>query len=315
MTEEADRSTLIALAARGSVGGVLMGLANLVPGISGGTMLLAVGVYPRFIRAVAEVTTLRFRVRSLLLLACVVLAAVVAIGALAGVLMDQIVAHCWVMYSLFIGLTLGGVPLLYRMVRPVSATVIVAAVAGILAMAGLTFLQGATGDARPVDAQRQVLLLLLAGAAGGSAMILPGVSGAYLLMVLGQYMVILGAIESALDATADRDWVQLAEEMRVFIPVGVGVVIGVVGVGHLVKLFLDRFRRVTLGFLLGLLLGAVVGLWPFQVLDTVDDRVVRVGFFAPSALLVAASLGLVCVGFAASVLVCRMGAAAEDRPR
>ena len=80
MTDHQQKSTLIALAARGGVGGVLMGLANLVPGISGGTMLLAVGLYPRFIRAVAEVTTMRFRVRSMLLLGCVAIAAVVAIG-------------------------------------------------------------------------------------------------------------------------------------------------------------------------------------------------------------------------------------------
>ena len=53
---------------RGGLGGVLMGLANLVPGISGGTMLLAAGVYQRFIDAVAEGTTLRFRKRSIFVL-------------------------------------------------------------------------------------------------------------------------------------------------------------------------------------------------------------------------------------------------------
>ena len=55
------RGSLTLLAVRGALGGVLMGLANLVPGISGGTMLLAAGVYTLFIQGVAEVTTLRFR--------------------------------------------------------------------------------------------------------------------------------------------------------------------------------------------------------------------------------------------------------------
>ena len=58
-----DASPTMSLALRGSLGGVLMGLANLVPGISGGTMLLATGVYPAFISGIAEVTTLRFRTR------------------------------------------------------------------------------------------------------------------------------------------------------------------------------------------------------------------------------------------------------------
>ena len=113
-------------AVRGGVGGVLMGLANLVPGISGGTMLLAVGIYPQFIRSIAEVSTFRFRLRSVLLLISVVAGAALAIIALADVAKSLVENHRWIMYSLFIGLTLGGVPLLWRMVRPADPTVVVA---------------------------------------------------------------------------------------------------------------------------------------------------------------------------------------------
>ncbi len=100
---------------RSSIGGCLMGLANLVPGISGGTMLLAAGVYPGFISAIAEVTRFRFRIRSLVLLASVVASAALAILLLAGNVKDLVTNYRWLMYSLFIGLTLGGVPLVYRM--------------------------------------------------------------------------------------------------------------------------------------------------------------------------------------------------------
>ena len=77
----AERGSLTALLTRSAVGGVLMGLANLVPGISGGTMLLAAGVYTRFIEAVAEVTTFKFRFRSLVIL--------VSIGVSAGLPQDR----------------------------------------------------------------------------------------------------------------------------------------------------------------------------------------------------------------------------------
>ena len=100
-----------------------MGLANLVPGISGGTMLLAVGVYPQFIGAVAQVTTLRFTTAVVLLLTCVGAGAAgaVAVGAGAiGALLDRYPSG---MYCLFIGLTLGGVPLLWRLLRPADRTV------------------------------------------------------------------------------------------------------------------------------------------------------------------------------------------------
>ncbi|MFQ5845947.1 MAG: undecaprenyl phosphate translocase family protein, partial [Planctomycetota bacterium] len=233
------RSPAAYLAARGAAGGVLMGLANLVPGISGGTISgsLPVALSP-FIRAVAEVSTFWFRPRSLVVLGSVVAGAAVAIVALAGLVQGLVVDHRWVMYSLFIGLTLGGVPLLYRMVRPADSTVVVASVGGILAMVVLAVVQGpsAGGPAGEGGDSGRVAMLLLAGAAGGAAMILPGISGAYVLLILGQYVAILGAIESARGAAADRDWMLLVDEMRVFVPVGLGVVIGVVGVSNLVRL-------------------------------------------------------------------------------
>ncbi len=286
------------LAARGAIGGVLMGLANLVPGISGGTMLLAVGVYPRFIRAVAEISTFRFRARSIVLLACVGLGAVAAIVALAGTVKDLVVGHQWIMYSLFIGLTLGGVPLLWKMVKPADVTVVVAAIVGVVAMVALVVVHGMGGaseESGPATGGATAMLLL-AGVAGGAAMILPGLSGSYLLLVLGQYVVILGAIAAAADAASAGDWAAVAVTLEVLVPVGIGVIVGIVGVSNVVKLCLDRFPRATLGFLLGLLLGAVVGLWPFQ------NAVVT-----PTPLRLAGALGLVVLGFAASVAVSRLG--------
>ncbi len=279
-----------------------MGLANLVPGISGGTMLLAAGVYPRFIRAVAEVSTFRFRMRSIVLLACVALAALTAIGMLAGTVKDLVVHHQWIMYSIFIGLTLGGVPLLWRMVRPVDSTVVVSAIIGVLAMVALVVTQGRGAEASDAteSGTAAMAMLLLAGVAGGSAMILPGLSGSYLLLVLGQYVVILGAISAGKDAVSARDWAAAAATLKVIVPVGIGVIVGVVGVSNAVKLCLDRFPRATLGFLLGLLLGAVVGLWPFQ--DTV---------VTPTPLRLAGVLGLAGLGFAASTAVTRLGGEAD----
>ncbi len=129
---------------RGSIGGCLMGLANLVPGISGGTMLLAAGVYPGFISAIAEVTTFRFRIRSLILLASVVASAALAILLLAGSVKDLVVDYRWIMYSLFIGLTLGGIPLVSRMARPFSTSVLLGAAGGFAVMLVMAATRGAS---------------------------------------------------------------------------------------------------------------------------------------------------------------------------
>ncbi|MCA9754365.1 MAG: DUF368 domain-containing protein [Candidatus Eisenbacteria bacterium] len=249
---------------RALVGGILMGLANLVPGISGGTMLLASGIYPRFIAAIAELSTLRFRVRSVLVLGVVVVAAVLGVVLFAGTVKDLVVERRWVMYSLFIGLTLGGVPIVWRLARPITPGVWGGAIVGFLAMVGITVAQmSGTGVSSGGDGS--FLKHGLAGLAGASAMILPGISGGYLLLLMNEYIPILSAIDAVKVALQARDiGAALGPGLSVVLPVGIGVVLGVVGVSNLLRYLLARFSKPTLGALLGLLVGAVVGLWPFQ---------------------------------------------------
>ena len=290
------------LGLRGAIGGTLMGLANLVPGISGGTMLLAAGVYPAFINAIAEVTTLRFRPRSLLLLASVVATAGLAILLLAGTVKELVQDHRWIMYSLFIGLTLGGVPLLWRMARPAPPGLFAAAAASFALMLVMAATAGTGGGAD----ERSLLLVFVAGLAASSAMILPGVSGGYLLLLLGQYEPILGTIDQLRrgllgdGAAAGPDLALVLDAMRVVVPLGLGIVAGVVGVSNLLRWLLDRAEKATLGALLGLLLGAVVGLWPFP-----EGREPTLGLLGGAA-------AIALVGFAMTLLLGRLGGGGDD---
>ena len=259
------------LVARSIAGGALMGLANLVPGVSGGTMLLAVGLYPQFIAGVAEASTLKLRPPVLLMLACVAGSAVLAIagGARAiGAVLDR---YPWVMYSLFIGLAAGGIPIVWRLVRPLDRTVALSAAAAVGGMVLLAVLDPERASRAGPPGPGTYALLVAAGVSGGAAMILPGVSGAYLLLVLGQYRPILDAVAQAVAIVRAGAWDAAGPVLGVLVPVAVGVVAGVAGVSNLVRLLLATRRRATLGFLLGLLLGAVVGLWPFT--EPVQPRV------------------------------------------
>ena len=239
-----------------------MGLANLVPGISGGTMLVAAGIYPRFIGAIAELTGLRFSREALVLLFSVVGAAGMAILLFAGPIKTLVVDHRWVMYSLFIGLTLGGVPALWRMLDRRCTDVIGYVIVGLIAMAVVALLQS---DPNAGSQREGFVFLLLAGIAGSAAMILPGISGGYLLIVLGVYVPILAGIADLKSALLAGDMATLWRiGIALILPVGLGVVIGIVGVSHGLRWLLARFQRQTLGVLLGLLLGALAGLWPFQ---------------------------------------------------
>jgi putative membrane protein len=261
---------------------------------------------------------------------------------LAGPVKELVVHQRWIMYSLFIGLTLGGVPVVGRLIRAAGGMNRAAwfgVVAGFAGMAALAYVQmrGAGGDTNEGFA-----FMLLAGVAGASAMILPGVSGGYLLLVLGVYVPILAAISDFKDAARAGDAAALLSiGGTVILPVGVGVIVGVVGVSNALKWLLAKFERPTLGVLLGLLLGAVVGLYPFVEgvmpeagatvkgqevhVDTAGERYLMpsgrmlepedypIAVFTPSGWQVVGAVGLIAGGFAGTMLIDRFGR--ERKPR
>lgn len=308
---------------RAAVGGLLMGLANLVPGISGGTMLLAAGVYTDFIESVAKTTRLQLERRSLVLLLVITSAAALAILAFAGPVKDLVIDHRWIMYSIFVGLTLGGIPALWRMARPGSVTLWVGAGGGFGVMLALA--QGA--GAATGSGGSGFLPLLFAGFAGAASMILPGISGGYLLLLLGQYVPILTAIDTAAEAVGAAEFQAAVDPVvSVFLPVGLGLVVGVAAVSNLLRYLLREHRQATLGVLLGLLAGVVVGLWPFQHtmvplpgtsikgrevtpenIGEFDPQDWPLGYFEPTRNQAAAAAGLVLAGGLATLLVTRMG--------
>ena len=309
-----------------------MGLANLVPGISGGTMLLAVGVYPSFINAIADLTVLRFRPRPLIVLATIGSAAILAIGFLAGPTRALVIEERPLMYSFFIGLTLGGLPLVWRLARPVTRSVWIGAVVAFALMVAMAL--GTDGGRGGSSAS--LPMLVLSGLAGASAMILPGISGGYLLLLLGQYEPILAAIDElkqGLIGPVGFDLARIMASMNIVIPVGIGVVLGVVGVSNLLRWLLDRYQKLTLGVLLGLLVGAVVGLYPFQEpvrpklgfehhgrpvseadLAEVPEEDWPLERFTPTSGEFAASVGTIGVGLLLTYGISRFGSKRENQP-
>ena len=287
-------------------------------------MLLAAGIYPNFIAAVSDVTRFRFRTRSLLVLGCVVAAAGVSILLLAGVLKDLVVNQRWVMYSLFIGLTLGGLPVVWKLAKPASKALSASAFIafGLMVLLAIIQAKGIVGGG-----DSNFVMLFIAGLAGASAMILPGVSGGYLLLLLGQYVPILSGIHEFKEALKARDIAAaMGPAISVMLPVGLGVLAGVVIVGNALQWLLDKFRKPTLGALLGLLVGSTVGLWPFQKvvepeigsmvkgqvvtadsLSEIDPEDWPMEYFQPKPIQVAGSLGLIALGFAVTLGVAKIG--------
>jgi len=225
--------------------GFLMGLANLIPGVSGGTMILAMGLYSEFIDSVAEVSSFRFNRRRLVFLAVVGGCALVSIACLARGILYLLFSYDVVMYSLFIGLTLGGAPALFQALRPISWSGLTATAAGIGLMVLIVVAKSyfAIPHNTGID--------LLSGLVGATTMVLPGISGSYMLLIMDQYDRVIGSI---------RD-----HDVRIILPVGIGAIAGIISLSNVLKMLLRRFHKPTIGFLLGMLFGSVLGLWPFGV--------------------------------------------------
>ncbi|MCB2155096.1 DUF368 domain-containing protein [bacterium] len=282
------------------VGGGLMGVANIIPGVSGGTMVLAMGLYEEFVESVADVTRLRWRMRPFVFLAVLGFAAIVAIGA-------SVVPISWglhnihhIMYALFIGLTLGGVPLIWKEITPLKPGAIGGTIAGFLAMVGIAFFLN--DMPLPVN----WLTFLIAGFIASAAMVLPGISGSYLLLIFGLYLPFTDRIKEFLHAVKEVDFgLAFSIGLHDILPIGVGVILGIAGLTNVLKALLHRCHDATMGVLLGLLVGSVVGLWPFQKLVEDGETVVEAHPATPlNILLVLGALG---VGFVITFIISRLG--------
>ncbi len=195
-------STPEVAAPRVVLGGFLMGLANLVPGVSGGTMILAVGLYDRFIGAVAELSSLRWSRGMFVFLALVAAGLGVALVGLAGPAVYMVGHHRWAMYALFVGMTLGGVPELRRLAFPDFESRTGGAVAAVLGFAAMAYLAWAmSGTTLPHTTAVYVAM----GAVAASSMILPGVSGSYILLIFGLYDVVVGSLSRNRGRSREKD--------------------------------------------------------------------------------------------------------------
>ncbi len=247
---------------------MLVGIANIIPGVSGGTFALVLGIYERLLASVgafgARSGKILFRVlirptdpdakaqfgqefrrTDALWLMVLMFGAGVAILAsshLIAFLLDQ---HREPTFSFFVGLILPSVLVPLALLDRRGFWELLSCLSAIAALVGLVmFFEPATGEGTGL------ISLFAAGAIAISAMILPGVSGSFILMVMGEYRTVLLAINT-------MDFTQLA----VF---GAGCVLGLLAFVRLLNFLLRRFHSVTIAFLIGLILGSLWVLWPFK---------------------------------------------------
>lgn len=233
--------------------GLIFGTANVIPGVSGGTMLVVFGVFDRLTEAISGIKRIFQNFWFLFTF---------ALGAGGGIVLSAfVISSLFESFGVqtnmfFIGLILGGVPLIYKFgteeknVKPSCAVPFVIAMAVVI---GLTVLEKldvfklapdvVTGFAPVIS-----LKLIVCAAIAAVTMIIPGISGSFVMMLLGVYETIIGAIKDM--------------NFFVIIPFAIGAVIGIIGGAKLISILIKKNKLMVYSALMGLVIGSVYAILP-----------------------------------------------------
>ena len=258
--------------------GFAMGCADIVPGVSGGTVALVTGIYERLVRAVTSVAkatphALRFRFREAWQIADMGLIIPLGIGlmfafvTMAHFITSAIKDHAELTRGLFLGLMIGSLIVVGRMTQ----TRLFLHWGMALVAAHLAWLVTVS---TPVETEVSPLNLFLSGTVAISAMILPGISGSFLLLIMGKYFQVLEALKnclegikelllgsSSLDASLAILWKHGVLEL---LPFALGCMVGLGCFSWVLQWLLRHHRDAMICSLAGLMAGSLHKLWPFR---------------------------------------------------
>ncbi|MDT8392291.1 MAG: DUF368 domain-containing protein [Bacteroidales bacterium] len=253
--------------------GMAMGAANVIPGVSGGTIALITEIFERLINAIksfdlkAVKLLARGKFRSfiqhtdlyfLLAIMAGIIIAIVSLARLFDFLFRDYPVYIW---AFFFGLVLASVYFVGKRITKITPAVIITFILGTAIAVAITFLsKGQESD--------NFFYLILCGVAAICSMILPGLSGSFILFIMGNYRLV------AIDAINERDF-------SILFPVILGAVVGLIAFSHILAWVFKKYRNETISVLTGFILGSVSILWPWQrpnFLTNADgDRIIKNG--------------------------------------
>lgn len=241
--------------------GIFMGVANIIPGVSGGTMAVSMGIYDDIINSVTHLFS-EFKKSIKTLLPYIVGMGLGLVG------LSYLIEMLFAKYSLqtnfaFIGLILGGIPVLVKRLKGKKVGVgcgitFVLFFAGIIA---LTSLGGESTDVVIKLSVVEVVKLFFIGLIASATMVVPGVSGSMILLLIGYYNPILSTVTGFFDAVKAVDFAVAMDKALILIPFGIGVVIGIFAIAKLIEILLKNYEAMTFSAILGLVVAS-----PFAIL-------------------------------------------------
>ena len=266
--------------------GMLMGAADLVPGVSGGTIALITGIYKELLQSINSISLTNLKLWKqeglksvwkklngpfLLAIFGGILSSILLLSRILEWLIEN---HPLVLWSFFFGLLIASIIYLFRAELSFSMINVLYVCFGAVISFMATQLNGGAN-------QTSLWYLFLSGFIGISAMILPGLSGAYILVVMGVYQTVLSNVRIAQDLILNFDQTQFintASILGVFI---LGILVGIKVFAKFLSWLLNRYPQRSIAVLVGLMIGALHKVWPWQ--NTVGNTVKETVAVLPQA--------------------------------
>lgn len=266
--------------------GIVIGIANIIPGVSGGTMAVSMGIYDKLIHSITHLFS-EFK-KSVQFLLPIFIGAGLAIVLVAKVIQLMFDKFPLPTNFLFIGLIVGGLPAIGKKVKGNAVRIghILAFILFFALVVGMAALGETEGNAADLTLSfLSVVKLFLVGVVASATMVIPGVSGSMMLLLMGYYNPILNTINSFISSLFALDMDGILQGAGVLVPFGVGVVIGIFAIAKLVEIIFARFPLYAYWAIIGLIIAS-----PFAILLTS-------GFVGVSAVTVIVSVVTFAAGF------------------
>ena len=247
--------------------GMVIGLANVIPGVSGGTMMVSMGIYDKLIFTLTHFIK-KFK-EAVMLVVPIGIGMLLAIALLSKVFSEVLFPNYPLQTNLFfIGLIIGSLPIIYKKVKgkKTGFGCILAFAAFFVLVVGMAMMgEGVDTGADVSLSLVNIIKLFAVGVIAAATMVIPGVSGSMIMMILGYYNTIIDSVNGFINALLAFDIAQILAYCGILVPFGIGVVIGIVAVAKFVEFVLKKYSQIAYWAIIGLIVAS-----PFAILIMMD---------------------------------------------
>ena len=242
--------------------GIVMGIANIIPGVSGGTMAVSMGIYDRMIHCVTHLFK-EFK-ESMKFLIPIFLGIGIALVGLSFIIEPAFAYFPLQTNCLFIGLIVGGLPAVWQKVKGkgIKISYIVPFVLFFAVVVGMAAIGEKEGTAADLSfSVWSVIKLFAVGIIASATMVIPGVSGSMMMLLMGYYNPIVAAIKNFVTALAAFDMAGILEGCGILVPMGLGIVVGIFAIAKVIEIIFEKFPIQAFWAIIGLIVASPIAIF------------------------------------------------------